>query len=433
MEITHNNATLVELMNNSTHNEINFQYCASTQSKVKINQCNNKRKAGSIYCGVHSNVTKERIYAPILQIFETSLYNNYKNNVTQNKDLTINAKEKDINITKDNINYDYIFDDYSNNQLIIENDEHLRTLVLENRASTLSVTTLRNYIKSHSTFKNIINHKNSKNNIISELKTYFESTNKYTNVNDLKKIILVQSIYRRWSILRRKKCTNDSDILTMDSIYEIPIKYFYIFNDKVSNKKYGYDIRIFGSILYDPTNNPKFVAKCPYTLRPFEIIEIINIEKYIEKLKASGVSLEIEKPKLSKEQEIQHKCVDIFARMDMLDNYTNSQWFMNLDVKKLLDFYDVAKDIWSYRIQMPLENKKKIVQDGIAFTMPRSYLAKLPSKLALQNIVLREIDRFISEGVNREEKKLGAMLMLTALVEVSNEAAQALPHLVQIF
>ena len=65
--------------------------------------------------------------------------------------------------------------------------------------------------------------------------------------------------------------------------------------------------------------------------------------------------------------------------------------------------------------------------------MPRSYLAKLPSKLALQNIVLREMDRFISEGINREEKKLGAMLMLTALVEVSNEAAQALPHLVQIF
>ena len=180
-------------------------------------------------------------------------------------------------------------------------------------------------------------------------------------------------------------------------------------------------------------NNPKFVAKCPYTSRPFTVAEIVSIEKYIEKLKASGITLEIEKPKMSKEKEIEHKCVDIFSRMDLLDNYTNSDWFMKLDSKKLLDFYDTAKDIWSYRIQMPLENKKKIVQDGIAFTMPRSYLAKLPSKLALQNIVLREMDRFISEGINREEKKLGAMLMLTALVEVSNEAAQALPHLVQIF
>jgi hypothetical protein len=418
-EITHTNVTLIEIMNISVHNDINFHNCASTQSKVKNNQCTNKRKAESIYCGVHSNVTKERIYAPLLQLFENTLYNKYKNSDEQPKMINQSMViDKDINMIKEE-------------ELIIEDDEHLRMLILENRATGLSVTTLRNYIKVHSTFKNIINYKGSKNNMIFELKSYFETTNKY--IVDTKKIIIVQSIYRRWSVLRRKKCTNDSDILTMDSIYEIPIQYFYIFNDKVTKKKYGYDIRIFGSILYDPTNNPKFVAKCPYTLRPFEIAEIVCIEKYIEKLKASGVSLEIEKPKMTKEQEIRHKCVDIFTRIDLLDNYTNSEWFLNLDVKKLLDFYDTAKDIWSYRIQMPLENKKKIIQDGIAFTMPRSYLAKLPSKLALQNIVLREMDRFISEGVNREEKKLGAMLMLTALVEVSNEAAQALPHLVQVF
>jgi hypothetical protein len=428
MEIIHNDVTLIELMNNSQNNIIQFESCASTQSKVKNNQCTNKRKAGSIFCGVHSNVPKERIYAPLLQIFETSLYNKYKESYHTSKTIDLINSDKDQNIIK---NVPMVVEEEE--QIIIHNDEELRNMIIENRISGLSVTTLRNYIKTHITFKNIINYKASKNNMIIELKAYFESTNKYNNSVDLRKIILVQSIYRRWSILRRAKCTNDSDILTMDSIYEIPIPYFYLFNDKVTKKYYGYDIRIFGSILYDPTNNPKFVAKCPYTSRPFTIAEIVSIEKYIEKLKVSGINLEIEKPKLSKEKEIEHKCVDIFSRMDLLDNYTNSDWFMKLDNKKLLDFYDTAKDIWSYRIQMPLENKKKIVQDGIAFTMPRSYLAKLPSKLALQNIVLREMDRFISEGINREEKKLGAMLMLTALVEVSNDAAQALPHLVQIF
>ena len=432
MEIIHNNPTLIELMNNSTspHSNMNFEFCASTQSKVKSNQCTNKRKSGSIFCGVHCNVSKERIYAPLLQIFETSLYNT--NNINKPKMMDITNEDNKNVIKYQRMDMD-VEQQIAEEQIIIHDDEELRSMILENRISGLSVTTLRNYIKSHVTFKNVINYKGSKNNMIIELKTYFELTNKYNNPSDIRKIILTQSIYRRWSILRRKKCTNDSDILTMDSIYEIPITYFYIFNDKVTLKKYGYDIRIFGNILYDPLNNPKFVAKCPYTLRPFTIAEIVNIEKYIEKLKASGVNLEIEKPKLSKEKEIEHKCVDIFSRIDLLDNYTNSEWFMNLDVKKLLDFYDTAKDIWSYRIQMPLENKKRIIHDGIAFTMPRSYLAKLPSKLALQNIVLREMDRFISEGINREEKKLGAMLMLTALVEVSNEAAQALPHLVQIF
>lgn len=433
MEIIHNDATLIEFMDSHEANlsdNIHFQSCASTQSKIKLNQCTNKRKTGSIFCGVHTNVTKDRIYAPLLPIFESSLYNTYKNNVDKPKVIDLTNENKDLNIIKNVIeNQQMVIEE---EEIIIHNDEELRSMILDNRTSGLSVTTLRNYIKTHVTFKNLINHRASKNNMIAELKTYFESISKYNHI-DIKKIVLIQSIYRRWSILRRAKCTNDSDILTMDSIYEIPIPYFYLFHDKVNKKYYGYDIRIFGSILYDPTNNPKFVAKCPYTLRPFTVAEIVSIEKYIDKLKSSGITLEIERPKMSKEKEIEHKCVDIFTRMDLLDNYTNSSWFMNLDSKKLLDFYDIAKDIWSYRIQMPLENKKKIVQDGIAFTMPRSYLAKLPSKLALQNIVLREMDRFISEGVNREEKKLGAMLMLTALVEVSHEAAQALPHLVQIF
>jgi hypothetical protein len=34
--------------------------------------------------------------------------------------------------------------------------------------------------------------------------------------------------------------------------------------------------------------------------------------------------------------------------------------------------------------------------------------------------------------MGRDEKKLGAMWMLTALVEVSPMAAEALPHLVQL-
>jgi hypothetical protein len=117
--------------------------------------------------------------------------------------------------------------------------------------------------------------------------------------------------------------------------------------------------------------------------------------------------------------------------MDMLDNYTQSKWFMDLDVRGLLAFYDVARDIWNYRIGMPMQNKLRILSNGYAFEMPRSFLAKLPSKLALQNFILNEINRFITEGVNREEKKLGAMLMLTALVEVSPTAASALPHLIQ--
>jgi hypothetical protein len=49
----------------------------------------------------------------------------------------------------------------------------------------------------------------------------------------------------------------------------------------------------------------------------------------------------------------------------------------------------------------------------------------------MQNILLDEFLRLITEGIDREEKKLGAILILTGLVEVSFEAAIALPYLIQ--
>ncbi len=380
-------------------NNIKFMCCAATSSKIKFNeQCGNKRKPDSIFCGVHSNVSNDRIFKPILEM------------TLKNNDLKENVIENVIENVSENI----ILDDSELNNIINDNL----------KINALSVTILRNYIKNHNILNNIINCKGSKQSIINELKLYFNNNTQY----NVKKIIIIQSLYRRWSVLRRKKCCNTEDIVTMDLIYDIPIKYFYIFNDKVTKKKYGYDIRFFSKLFFDNSVKPK----CPYTLREFDLIEIVMIQKYIEKVKSLNITLDIEKPKLTKEQEIQHKCVDIFLRMDMLDNYTQSKWFLDLTQNELLKFYENSRDIWNYRIQMPIEQKRNIINDGVAFTLPIIYLAKL-NRIALQNMVLREIDRFISEGINREEKKLGAMIMLTALVEVSGDAAQALPHLVQIF
>ena len=406
----HNDPNLLDKITNVSN-------CCATQSKVKPEQCKNKRKDQSIFCGVHSSCNVDRIFSPFFHtLYPKSIETK---SFVLNDEKDIRFKEIDIDI-EDN-----------NEDNIIEDDNHLRNLILSQRASILNVTTLRNYIKNHPKLKMFIHVKGSKNSMISELHHYYTSMDIYLSSED--KIIMVQSIIRRWSVMRRNICSNKTDILSMDPIYDIPIMYFYIFEDKVNKNKYGFDIRTFTKILYDPTQNPKFVAKCPYTIRPYEVSEIAHIEMYIAKLKKSGIVLDIEKPKLSKEKEIEMKCIDIFLRMDMLDNYTQSRWFMELNIPGLLKFYNNARDIWNYRINMPLQNKLRIVSSGRGFEMPIGFLANLPSKLALQNFVLMEIDRFISEGINREEKKLGAMLMLTALVEVSHDAAEAMPHLVQIF
>ena len=57
---------------------------------------------------------------------------------------------------------------------------------------------------------------------------------------------------------------------------------------------------------------------------------------------------------------------------------------------------------------------------------------KAQDKLELQNVILNEFDSFVSLGETKDDKILGAMWMLTALVSVSSDAANAMPQYIQL-
>jgi hypothetical protein len=80
---------------------------------------------------------------------------------------------------------------------------------------------------------------------------------------------------------------------------------------------------------------------------------------------------------------------------------------------------------------MSIEQKKNIIYNGTVFNVPQYIIKGQKSKIKLQNVILDEFLRLIKEGVNVEERRLGSMLILTGLVEVSYEASCALPHLIQ--
>jgi hypothetical protein len=201
--------------------------------------------------------------------------------------------------------------------------------------------------------------------------------------------------------------------------------YFYIFYDEITKKKFAYDIRTLSEIIKSD------YPSCPYTFRKFNDYEKNNILNYCEKLEKKGICISIEKPVLNYEEATEMKIKDIFHKINMLDNYTSHEWFKNLSYNQLIDLYLIAEDIWIYRSMISEENKKKIVKNGIAFNIPKYQIKTCKSYIKLQNIILDEFNRFITEGIDIQEKKLGAMLILTALVEVSIEAANALPHLIQ--
>ena len=381
-------------------NNFNNNLCHSIKSKSDVStQCCNKPKINEIFCGIHIKSKNVILYK--------------SNNNSNNSAISINLVDiKPLNI-------DMCIDN-NIDQKIYEPTE-LFDKILNN--INLTVYNIRTSIKK-SYLNKLIDTKQSKQSLIQSLKKIIFRERFY--LNNQYYIILIQSVFRRWIVQRRKLCCNDTDILTFTCKYEIPEIYFYIFKDKFTKKKYAYDIRTLNEII-----NSDYPS-CPYTFRNFTEEEKKEITLYKNQLIQCGINVDIEKKKLTIEEETDMLIKDVFYQINMLDNYTNHIWFKDLNINQLIHLYALMEDIWNYRSSMTLQSKKKIIKNGIIFNIPVHIIKHEKSLIRMQNILLNEFMRLINEGVDREEKKLGAILILTGLVEISHEAADALPHLIQI-
>ncbi len=234
---------------------------------------------------------------------------------------------------------------------------------------------------------------------------------------------------------RIARCCNESDFITFEKLADIPYPMIY-FHHLENGIIQGYDIR--SVILYIDQSlkeNPTKAIKNPFTCENFTNEDLMCIETRANVLKLSSANIKREEIPMNPEVEFQQYVLGIFQKMDFLDNYTNMDWFLNLTFSKLKKLYYAIIDIWTYRAQLPSEVKRRIVHNGFAFPVHNNVVERMPdsakNKRVLQKIILREFERFITEGATRDDRKLGCIFMLTGLVEVSPEAANALPQYVQ--
>jgi hypothetical protein len=399
-------------------------YCISVKSKNNINeQCSNKPKNGQL-CGVHLGCK----HLILFKILENAIN-------TVNMINTVNEQIDPINNSFSNI-FDTHMISETNGSIIhsmpnmleesikepikeIYEKDVLFEKILTNKI--MSIFTLRKSIK-HCKLDNMINTNVSKQILITNIKKYI-SLERYYLANE-HKIIMIQSIFRTRNILKRTTCVNDMDIISYTSKYDIPNKFFYIFYDNISNRTYAYDIRSLLEIIKSE------YPSCPYTFRKFTDEEKEKIMSYCYTLYDKGININMEKPPLSPEEDLEMKMKDVFHKINMLDNYANYIWFKNLELNELINLYIKCEDMWNFRLAMTIESKTKIVNDGQAFVIPLGIIKNIKSKFKLRHVLLDDFYRFVTEGIDRDERKLGAILILSALVEVSNSAAYALPHLV---
>jgi hypothetical protein len=118
--------------------------------------------------------------------------------------------------------------------------------------------------------------------------------------------------------------------------------------------------------------------------------------------------------------------------IDQLGNYTNYEWFYNLETREYIRLYRTIYDIWTYRGHLSREMKYKIcvVEDPFheIHRGERIYLHNAPID-TIREICLKIFEHMVYCGIDEEHRKIGTLHALSALTSVSANARESMPWL----
>lgn len=295
-----------------------------------------------------------------------------------------------------------------------------------------------------------------------------------------KNAIIIQRRFRKWIVwtcyklrgpayLNKSPCINETDLFTMEPIVEIPNEYFYSFRD-INDVSHIYGFNITSLVKYIKMNKikgSKILLQNPYNRKDItdEIItDIIHLYNLCFILYPS-FKIDNERFRVTHKQptttthniripstflhytpniyhiifndeitarynnicEIRTKTFDqrsneIFMEMDRLGNYTNVNWFLNLESIDYINLYGILNDIWYSKI--PRDIRMKICPfhspfEGL-FTRQISIVNLSLEELRLTCLIIFE--NFIYSGIDEDHRKLGTFHALSGLTVVSREA-----------
>lgn len=227
----------------------------------------------------------------------------------------------------------------------------------------------------------------------------------------------------------RSLCTNDCDFFSTDNVTDISGFTFYSYKDS-DNHIYGFDIRSIHTLLYRARTASE-AALNPFTRLAFPKIVNKQVSNIVRLLNYHRISTEwapLTPP--TPEQQLRMKIVDIFSKIDELNYYSSPDWFIHLDIDDHKEFYGLLFDIWTTRANLSNAQKNTIVPGYTSklFKTPRWAVADMTLE-GLQRMNLNTMRTMISSAIDRNDRILGAMYVVSALTLVCDEARAAYPWL----
>ena len=230
------------------------------------------------------------------------------------------------------------------------------------------------------------------------------------------KIIKIQALIRgyniRTNLKKRKECNNNEDFFTFENISDISDLYFFSYKD-IQGFRWGFDIRSLDRLIQEEPLNPYTRQEIPETIieKIRERIEIIKLQAPYEDIMDIVIRDRL--------QAIKQKSVDLFSKIEQSGYTCHVEWFLNLSLRRLREFYRQFEDVWNYRAQLTPQMKALIAPpDGRLFLTPVSQVRHFTQKEDIQELLLDELKKF-TRAESEANQKLGYMYFLIAFGCVS--------------
>ena len=227
----------------------------------------------------------------------------------------------------------------------------------------------------------------------------------------------------------RSIATNDTDFFSADPVSDISGVMFFSYKD-MDNHVYVFDIRSIHTLIHR-SRIQGTAPQNPFTRTNLDVGVIRNVNTVVKNLEAHGIPTEwapLEPP--TPEQQLCMKVVDLFHIIDELNYYSSPDWFLRLDLDKHFQLYTDLHAIWSHRAGLSIQQKNAIVP-GFTPQLFRHppWALRTQSLSAMQKLNMNTIRMLITSAIDRSDRILGAMYVVSAMTLVNEDARRAYPWL----
>ena len=303
--------------------------------------------------------------------------------------------------------------------------------------------------------------------IIERIQEYFNKCIKCVKIQKMYRGFIVRQSFklRGEECKNHELCVNTSDFYSMEPLNEIPIEYLFTFKSNDNKIIFGCNIFSFLQFIHNKTD-----IKNPYNreyisidviqrfLKLYNLVKIIFvIPEDIPEINTKSIMMiqnnqnnynnqnrNIYRPALQNDIVVSNEIImdrrnklinmrtkplllriqELFIEIDQLGNYTNYQWFVNLERRDYIRLYRILYDIWTYRGHLSRDMKFKIcIFEDPFHEMQRERLHFHDGSIdILRELCLKAFENMVYCGIDNEYRKIGTLHALSALTVVSINA-----------